>query len=277
MSTPVIPPIQPVGKCIYCGSVENLSDEHIVPYGLNGIWVLPEASCRNCADITSAIELKVLRGELFQPRVAHKFRTRHKKKGRPNTFPLEIRINGKADILEIPVGDHPAPISFLVYEKPRYLTGESPKDGIDVVETVMMMNSAYIERLFEEQKKIGTRGKIDVIFSITHDGIYFERMLAKIALGFAVADLGIDSIDEIFILDLILGRSQDAGTWIGNVPEIYSPLFSGPHGAQVLLSNSGLILVKVQLFVSPRSPIYTVVVGQSFSLLAVENTDLKMQ
>jgi len=35
-----------IGKCIYCGSTEALSDEHIIPLGLNGAWILEQASCK---------------------------------------------------------------------------------------------------------------------------------------------------------------------------------------------------------------------------------------
>lgn len=40
---------QPVNVCIYCGGTGALSDEHIIPFGLGGRWVLPKASCAECA------------------------------------------------------------------------------------------------------------------------------------------------------------------------------------------------------------------------------------
>src|SRR5262245_13876737 len=40
-----------IGKCIYCGSVDDLTTEHIIPKGLAGGWTLNEASCRRCAAI----------------------------------------------------------------------------------------------------------------------------------------------------------------------------------------------------------------------------------
>ncbi|WP_080744877.1 HNH endonuclease [Cupriavidus necator] len=51
----------PPGRCIYCDAPENLTREHIIPAGLGGNWVLPEASCRRCAAKTSAAELHVMR------------------------------------------------------------------------------------------------------------------------------------------------------------------------------------------------------------------------
>ncbi len=57
----------PVGRCIYCGTTEGtLSKEHIVPYALNGNWVLPKASCKKCSAITQKYEDACLR-IMFKP------------------------------------------------------------------------------------------------------------------------------------------------------------------------------------------------------------------
>jgi hypothetical protein len=50
-----------IGRCIYCGSTENLSKEHIVPLGLGGEDVLYDASCGWCRDATSRIESRLLK------------------------------------------------------------------------------------------------------------------------------------------------------------------------------------------------------------------------
>src|SRR5215212_3632262 len=69
---------KPVGTCIYCGSVDDLRDEHIIPKALNGDWILPAASCRVCEAITSKFEMKVLRGPLWPPRRALNLQSRHR-------------------------------------------------------------------------------------------------------------------------------------------------------------------------------------------------------
>ena len=51
----------PCGRCVYCGAITELSDEHIVPFGLGGRWVLPKASCSVCSVKTSRIERTCLR------------------------------------------------------------------------------------------------------------------------------------------------------------------------------------------------------------------------
>jgi hypothetical protein len=56
--------LPPLGYCLYCGSTENLSREHIVPYAFLGNWVLQQASCGRCAEITGKLELACAR-DLF--------------------------------------------------------------------------------------------------------------------------------------------------------------------------------------------------------------------
>ena len=34
-----------LGRRLYCGADGTLSDEHIIPLGLGGRWVLPKSSC----------------------------------------------------------------------------------------------------------------------------------------------------------------------------------------------------------------------------------------
>src|SRR5438094_687329 len=73
-------PLPPLNKCIYCGSKDNLSDEHVIPFFLYGQWILPLASCDNCATITSRCETSVARGHFGQMRSCNKLRTRNPKK-----------------------------------------------------------------------------------------------------------------------------------------------------------------------------------------------------
>jgi len=68
-----------VGKCIYCGGLDELSDEHIIPYSLGGRIVLPKSSCVNCAKVTMKIEQHVSRDHLHIPRSYGNIQTRRKK------------------------------------------------------------------------------------------------------------------------------------------------------------------------------------------------------
>ncbi|WP_217539485.1 HNH endonuclease, partial [Stenotrophomonas sp. GbtcB23] len=51
--------LAPVGASIYCGATDGrLTEEHIIPKGLGGTLVLPQASCDDCAAITSLFEMR---------------------------------------------------------------------------------------------------------------------------------------------------------------------------------------------------------------------------
>ena len=96
-----------IGRCVYCDrSDTRLSREHIVPLGLNGEWVLHDASCLNCARLIARIEHDALRNAFIGPRAALGMRTR-----RPNQhqklFPLQVESAGKRRIIQIPIEDYP--------------------------------------------------------------------------------------------------------------------------------------------------------------------------
>jgi HNH endonuclease len=92
---------RPVGQCIYCGSTQTpLTDEHVVPYALNGNWVLPKASCKDCSVITGRVEQEILREELWHLRTALNFQTR-----RPAERPATVRLRADDSEVEVPVSD----------------------------------------------------------------------------------------------------------------------------------------------------------------------------
>jgi len=62
------------GICIYCGKAGvRLTDEHIVPLSLGGQHVIGEASCHDCAKVTSKFERDVARefGEMLERVIMH--------------------------------------------------------------------------------------------------------------------------------------------------------------------------------------------------------------
>src|ERR1700730_18119661 len=101
-----MPRYKPVGRCIYCGSLEYstdssrpLAEEHIIPLALGGDRILPEASCRKCERITGNFEQMALRGVLRGARVSLGLRS---KKGHPDTLPLYAHVRGEVATIEIP-------------------------------------------------------------------------------------------------------------------------------------------------------------------------------
>jgi len=75
----------PAGLCIYCGAPTytdeggKLHEEHVVPLSINGNYVLPEASCRDCEQITGRNEALIMRGGFRAVREYLQLRSRTKK------------------------------------------------------------------------------------------------------------------------------------------------------------------------------------------------------
>lgn len=93
----------PVGKCIYCGSTNNLTDEHIVPFGLGGNLELPKSSCKECARITSKFELAVLRGSMRPARIYREIQSRNNHSDAPTNFPVVIESGGITRTIQVPL------------------------------------------------------------------------------------------------------------------------------------------------------------------------------
>ena len=112
-----------VERCIYCGSREGvLGEEHIVPFGLSGPWVLERASCTRCAGITSGFERTVLKASLMVARATMGLQTRRPRQ-RPTQFVCSITKSGKREEIDVPVSDLTGTAIMLVLAPPAYLDG----------------------------------------------------------------------------------------------------------------------------------------------------------
>jgi hypothetical protein len=79
-------------NCIYCGSTDDLTIEHVIPFALGGRIELPDGSCRDCAKATSKIEQMVARNHLSIPRAIGGIQTRRLGQ-RPNETTIELLFN----------------------------------------------------------------------------------------------------------------------------------------------------------------------------------------
>jgi hypothetical protein len=128
----------PVGQCIYCGADRcELSDEHIIPFGLlsKGIdWLLPKASCGDCAKITTKFEGSVQRGMLSPLRRRLGLKTRRKRPTMHNVT-FNYPDGGLAEQL-IPMSEFPMVCLGFRWLAPGLLRGVPPQrnfEGEDVV------------------------------------------------------------------------------------------------------------------------------------------------
>jgi hypothetical protein len=256
-----------VNKCIYCGETEKpLTDEHIIPYGLSGTLVLQKASCTECNKITSRFEEKVLRGFTQPARIALGMRSRRRNKA-PKTFPLGIVKEGKERIIHVPANEHFVVLPLPLFEEIPLLKGKIPSPGEEYKDGIGV--TGFVNNWLCDREEIRRRYNADSIFVVPQiDQIAFAKMLAKIGYCQAVAQFGLDAIQEVYVLPAILGQRNDIGRWVSSSNIAMKPDVGIGHqvwGAKfkrVAAGNpSELILTHVHLFAHLNSPAYTVIVG----------------
>jgi hypothetical protein len=253
-----------VGRCIYCGTVPEppgkLNDEHIVPYGLlpPGVppWLLYDASCSKCADVTSAFERAVQKGPWAVVRQKLGLRSY---RGRTTTlFTLDVLRDGRWETLRLPAADYPCVVNFLVFAPPGHLEGRQQKGIIiaDVVPATYQWGPEPLATPAEIAKRLGVS---DFKARVTFKKATFQRLLLKVAYSFTIGSLGAERLRDVYVLDAIMGRADDSGQWLGCDGQTTLPPI-GFHMASVDVRGSDA-LCRVRLF-PPPAPEYLVVVGR---------------
>lgn len=197
-----------VGRCIYCGRTDlKLTDEHIIPYALNGEPKLLAASCKPCAEITSRFEMKVLRGALLPLRAKAKFKCR--KKSLPQVMPLDVERDGEFHSERIDIDRHPGMALVPIYPAPAHLSGVSIELG-----KMMVLGTRGI--LPDNPQKVSeTLGIERFRQHAMIDDFAFAQLLAKIAYCTAIARWGYDVFDERWVLPTIFEQTYDVSRWVG--------------------------------------------------------------
>lgn len=247
----------PYGKCIYCGELSDLRTEHIVPFGLSGNLELPESTCKSCADITSKVEMTILRGELWALRVFRELQSRRKHGSAPKDFPIKIVRGGIEEQIRLPVNEYPILLHFPVFTAPRVLTSTDKKPGIEIrgVDTISFGQNPKDFLLKHKAESINT--------TTAQDPIAFARMIAKIAYSMAAATGDLELLKSPSpIPSVILGQETAIGHWVGTID---APNTSHPgmlHRIVVVPDEErGMLIGDVQLFCDSFTPRYGVILG----------------
>lgn len=239
-----------VGQCIYCGALDDLTDEHIIPFALGGRDELHEASCRVCANLTSAVELRIARSQAMWPlRRALELRSRSKK-SQPSSFPVRVADGSDRPEVEIAIARYPLLVPFFVFSPPsgEVATGKPAEGRVLIWQPRPLTASPAVE------------------ISISFSAADVARMLAKIALGYALVGRQPEDFAEVFVRDLILRGDARASAWVGGWPD--PPLFAEQrmHSARAIVDRAGFVRVVLQLFRVPsalsQTPVYQVIVGK---------------
>ena len=248
----------PYGKCIYCDSVQNLTTEHIVPFGLGGNLELPQASCTRCATETSKIERAILRGELRPVRVFRALQSRRKHKGAPSAYPLVIVRGGVQETVELPIERYPILVPFPDFAPPRLAVGAESKSGIDVT------GIATVSFGVDPASVLRELGATSIKPYVSTRPAQFARMVAKIAYSMAAATGALSMIKGPSpSRDVILGTNDRIGDFIGTLTYPLEAHEGQLHRIIVLPDkNIGQLVADVQLFSDSHAPRYGVLLGE---------------
>ena len=224
---------EPLGVCMYCGDDKApLTDEHVMPRGLNGELVLPKSSCAKCQKMIGLFEAQVLKsGWLSDPRLVLGLRS-YKPKRQPDDITMTfIGRNEKHFKKLVPKGSAIAMISMPGLIVPRYLTDNVPlsvREGMEMdssndalvyrglVENVEGIHSVKLNeakgRLCQRYNASGMK------FSVQIAPPLIIRFLCKIAHGFHVLERGLFPLKESPALALLKSERFDYSNWVGSAP-----------------------------------------------------------
>jgi len=246
---------QSVGHCIYCGDAESkLSNEHILPFGLEGRQILPKSSCKSCATITGEIERQLQREMLWPLRLRLGMRSRHKKKQPNKTTTYIVNKDGKSEKVTLPRMDFPRAFPGFVLPPPGLMTSRSPEEDVQFKMVVIYPEEDIKVLKNKGRKKIGL-AQIEINT--------FMRCMAKIAHSFACAVCEYEF--EPLLIDFILGNSKKIPfNFVGGH---YEPTPSAPEIHRLFtcyyeLGNDQYFYVGVQLFSQAGLPTYGFLVGK---------------
>ena len=256
----------PVGRCIYCGSTVALSDEHVVPLGLGGRFVLPDASCSDCSEKTSKFERTCQRTMYGPLRLLYGLPTR-RKKGRPQTLRLKVKHAPDKDweYLPVPQERYPFLITFPYLGMPGILTGLPKTAAAAAVTKRLWIRGASPSHDFHAllEKLVAELGVHSIMPVAKADVEAFCRLLAKIAYSFAVAELGGHPFESPLIGYASGGDLSHCLHYIGS-REAEEPPTETLHDLAVLNGPpSAPLVVRIRLLSRLGTPTYYAVVRET--------------
>jgi hypothetical protein len=240
-------------RCVYCGRSDlPLSDEHVVPFGINGPWVIANASCPNCAKITGRFEQQVQKGQLLMARTALKLKTRNPKQ-RPTTFPLYVR----GTLKHVPIEEHAPLIVLQPFAAPSHHAGREHTPGrMTIAGELLIIHAGGLAPPFLNRK----HGPGNWGFRIAFDAFAFPRLMAKIGHCLAAVALGLNGF-EPWACPAMLSPIGDLGRWVGCLPAPFVNGATGLHEVSIRVVGDEAHAF-VRLFAQLGAQEYFVVVGK---------------
>ncbi|WP_182085178.1 HNH endonuclease [Aureimonas sp. ME7] len=246
------------GSCIFCGSTENLTDEHIIPEALSGVGqlVLEKGTCRTCNNFANEAYEQTALNEDLAP-IRHILELRRKKRGsksKPRELPkvsYDVDTHpSRTEMTEhLAVENYPQIYTFAIHAPAGKLTGEDRSDGIEGLK-VGFLHLGLKNRI----EPYRVRTALPMRFGST------EMVVAKMAYCYAVAEHGMKMFDTSEIRDLLLGHRSDVFNFVGSILIDEKLPMLGLHKFY-MRKRGNLNTVIVHLFASFGGPKHEVVIG----------------
>lgn len=208
-----------VNVCIYCRANRDLSDEHIIPFGMGGRLVLPKASCRTCSKITSEIERTCLRKMYGPLRLLYGLPSR-RTKDRPSSLPLKVRRRegDEWSIALVPQERYPFLVTFPYFSIPGLLAGDEQKNSLGpVTDRIWIRGASPFHDFGSLLAKLGRELKVHELQPDSDlDVAAFCRLLAKIAIGYVAALHGASEVPSTLTSMVIENKLEGCRHFIGS-------------------------------------------------------------
>jgi hypothetical protein len=251
-----------MGHCIYCGSTDQLSDEHIIPLGLGGRLVLPQSSCPACSAKTSKFERTCLRTMYGPLRLLYGLPSR-RKNSRPTALPLKIKRTEDSEWEYVPVVQdrYPFLVIFPYFEAPGLMAGTDESEARGPVSDRLWIRGASPYHDFEQLLECLARElRVHSLMPEAKAEVpAFCSLLAKIAFSYAVANTGL-SAPQSRLAQIALGENMNnCMHYIGSA-STDEPARDALHEVSLgTHARTNSIIVRARLLAKLGSPTYFVV------------------
>jgi hypothetical protein len=156
----------------------------------------------------------------------------------------------------IPANEYPILLAPPVFAPPAHLSGDSYTSGtvlrrFEVIQVSGLPLAALHLKYGAEHTEI----------QVDYNPAMFAKLIGKIAYGYAVLVMGLESISDVYVLPAIRGATTDIGRWVGSVQGHAIGPNTGLHALSLKITDNE-IHVFVRLFAQFNVREYVVVVGR---------------
>jgi len=253
--------------CIYCRSQNALSDEHVIPFGLGGRWVLPKASCADCAKKTGSFEQTCQRAMLGPLRMYYGLPTRRRKE-RPKKLSLKVKLIPDADwsFIDVDREVYPFLILFPLLQMPDELSGYTTLGERGAAARQFWIRGAsFRDGIMPHVNALAAELNVAAIEPTGAARVpEFFQMLAKIGHAFAVAEMGLGAFLPFLGPMICDADMSDSAQYIGGL-QYTEPAKAGLHEVSFSTHTCvqpDIVGVRIRLLASLETPTYFVAVGR---------------